>query len=327
MSRRGFMCLLSVLVLSAGLAIQAVGQDREEDPERPLPSTTEGEDLEEKPVVLLTGFGPFGSHRVNPSWVGAEGVDGRTIEGHKVVSVELPVDFREVWEQVPELLKKHKPAVVIHFGVFRNGPLRLERQARNSIGTLGDVVGYYPEDGRVVEDGPMMLETRLPEEALIKGMPEAGFDMVPSEDAGRYVCEFTFYTEIYFQEKLGQSASAGFVHVAPFNRPLSGEQLTEAMAKAVEIVLKQRAEDSASENENSENPSSQPAPSTAESDNQASTENPAENSNSAGEETGGSTSSAGLTGALRGEGENPSSRPSRPESRPARRPLGRRGPR
>lgn len=294
------------------LSFQARGQEDEPGVEPGATSNAEDE-AERQPVVLLTGFGPFGSHRRNPSWIGAKGVHGKTIEGHKVVSVELPVDFREVWQRVPELIKEHDPEVVIHFGVFRNGPLRFERQARNSIGTIDDVVGYHPEDGRVVEDGPMIYESRLPENELINQMPEAGFDMIASEDAGRYVCEFTFYTEIYFQEKLGKESSAGFIHVAPLNRPLSARKLKKAMAKAVEIVLKKRAANKAAAEvaEINPSPSSRPAIGTEEP-----TTNPSDTANSNSDsETSGNTSSSGLTGALRGDSQPAPSTPNNPERR------------
>ena len=318
MSFQRSLFFLAILSIGSMLSMQARGQEDH----RGAPRRNATNPPEQKPVVLLTGFGPFGSHTKNPSWVGAKGVHGKVIEGHKVVSVELPVDFRKVWQRVPELIKKHNPAVVIHFGVYWAGPLLFERQARNSIGTLNDIAGYHPEDGRVVEDGPMMYESRLPEAELIKQMPEAGFKIKPSEDAGRYVCEFTFYTEIYFQDKLSKSSSVGFIHVAPLNRPLSGKKLTKAIAKAVEIVLKKRAADKAAKTKADEDtPTSRPAGSenrTETGDTTASNSgsNPNGGASTAtenGEATPsgtGSTSSGGILGALRGR-----KRPRKPGSK------------
>lgn len=313
MSFKRSLIFLTILSVAAVLALQARGQEDEPRNDRSSSTQPSEDPASPQPVVLLTGFGPFGSHRTNPSWVGAKGVHGKVIEGHKVVSVELPVDYRKVWQRVPELIKEHDPAVVIHFGVFMNGPLRFERQARNSIGTLNDVAGYHPEDGRVVEDGPMMYESRLPEAELLKDMPEAGYEMVASEDAGRYVCEFTFFTEIYFQEKLGKSSSAGFIHVAPLNRPLSARKLKKAMRKAVEIILKKRAADKALEAVPDEVAPSH-SPTNAENDGaptEASTgsgaDSAAEN-NGSGANSGGSRSSGGIMGALRGRRERPGSR-------------------
>lgn len=258
-------------------------------------------ELPNQPRVLITGFGPFGSHSINPSWEGARGVDGRVIEGHKVVAVRLPVDFREVFSQLPDLIKTHDPAVVIHFGVFATGPLLLERQARNKIGTLNDISGYHPVDGRIVADGPMMYSTRLPEAELLQGMPAAGFEMRPSEDAGAYVCEFTFYSELYFQDQLEKSSSAGFIHVSRMNQPLNQEQLTAAMSEAISIILKKRAADK-SAREAAAEPEANPALASTNWESVSGNESPGLEASSAGLDSGVETSSASASHAALPEG-------------------------
>jgi pyroglutamyl-peptidase len=211
-----------------------------------------------KAKVLITGFGPFQNVRVNPSWAGAKQLSGEVIEDHEVVAVELPVDYRKIRDELPLLIKKHDPQVVIHFGVYWPGALRFEQRARNSISRIPDVSGYYPEDRRVTEDGPMIYRSRLPESDLLKEMPEAGFDMVSSDDAGRYVCEFTFYTELYNLDKLSKDADAGFIHVAPLGQPLNTKELGKAMTEIVRICLKKRAEKKAADQRNREESDSAP---------------------------------------------------------------------
>jgi pyroglutamyl-peptidase len=212
-----------------------------------------------KPSVLITGFGPFQNITVNPSWVGARQLDGEVIEGHEIVAVELPVDFRKVSAEIPLLIKKHNPQVVVHFGVYWPGDLRFEQRARNKIGRTRDVSGYYPEDRRVTKDGPMIYRSRLPESELMNDMPEAGYKMVSSDDAGRYVCEFTFYTQLYNQDKLGKDADAGFIHVAPLEQPLNSKQIGLAMREIIRICLKNRAKEKAETTPLAAEPSSRPA--------------------------------------------------------------------
>ena len=43
--------------------------------------------------VLLTGFVPFGDFSLNPSQQIAEALHGERIEGHRVESLVLPVEF------------------------------------------------------------------------------------------------------------------------------------------------------------------------------------------------------------------------------------------
>ncbi|HET7222786.1 MAG TPA: pyroglutamyl-peptidase I, partial [Rhodanobacteraceae bacterium] len=42
--------------------------------------------------MLLTGFAPFGGEAVNPSWQAVRALDGRMVEGHRIVTAELPCE-------------------------------------------------------------------------------------------------------------------------------------------------------------------------------------------------------------------------------------------
>src|ERR1051325_1201190 len=45
-----------------------------------------------RPVILLTGFEPFGKDRpANPSWEGIKELDGQTWNGYRLVCKQLPV--------------------------------------------------------------------------------------------------------------------------------------------------------------------------------------------------------------------------------------------
>lgn len=63
--------------------------------------------------VLVTGFGPFGDHKVNISWEVAKAVKDLNLEtiGVKIILHEIPVAYSTVSKEVPLLWKKHKPKV------------------------------------------------------------------------------------------------------------------------------------------------------------------------------------------------------------------------
>ncbi len=44
------------------------------------------------PIIVVTGFAPFGGERINPSWEVARNLDGDVIGGLQVKSVRLPVN-------------------------------------------------------------------------------------------------------------------------------------------------------------------------------------------------------------------------------------------
>jgi pyroglutamyl-peptidase len=203
----------------------------------------------EDPVVLLTGFKPWGTRTHNPSWEGVKLLEGEMIEGHLVRTTELAVDYREVDREVPKVLGSvPQPAAVIHFGVAGSPELRLERKAHNQAGWHRDDGGYAPVDNRVAEDGPMIYTSELPEQEILVGMKEAGHGIRTSDNAGSYLCEYTFYTGLYHREKLGQRSSAGFIHVPYFRTrkpPVNAETLAAGMRELVAIVLRKRKADAA----------------------------------------------------------------------------------
>lgn len=204
---------------------------------------------QEDPVVLLTGFKPWGTRTHNPSWEGVKLLEGEMIEGHLVRTTELAVDYREVDREVPKIVGSvPQPAAVIHFGVAGSPQLRLDRKAHNQAGWHRDDGGYAPVDGRVAEDGPMIYTSELPEQEILTGMEEAGHDIRTSDNAGSYLCEYTFYTGLYHREKLNQRSAAGFIHVPYFRTrepAVNGETLAAQMRELVAIVLRKRKADAA----------------------------------------------------------------------------------
>src|SRR5258708_25941845 len=67
-------------------------------------------------VILLTGFGPFGGERINPSWEVAERFEGKRIGGTVVKTLKLPVDCKRAARQVMETVERMRPAAVIGLG-------------------------------------------------------------------------------------------------------------------------------------------------------------------------------------------------------------------
>lgn len=67
-----------------------------------------------KPIVLVTGFGPFLNHPVNASWEAVKLMNKEEIEKkHNVelVLLEIPVTYENVDEFVPALWETHTPKV------------------------------------------------------------------------------------------------------------------------------------------------------------------------------------------------------------------------
>jgi len=167
-----------------------------------------------RPTVLLTGFDPFGGESVNPSWQAVQALDGRRIEGHRVVAVQLPTAFTASLETLSKALDEHAPRVVVAVGQAggRDG-MSLERVAINLIDArIPDNAGDQPVDVPVAVGGPAAYFTRLPIKAALQALTREGIAAHVSQTAGTYVCNHVFYGLMHaLRDK--PDIRAGFVHV------------------------------------------------------------------------------------------------------------------
>ncbi|KAI0204734.1 putative pyroglutamyl peptidase type I [Astrocystis sublimbata] len=216
-------------------------------------------------AVLVTGFGPFKEkYPVNPSWEIAAllpdylPADRAKDAAHRsarhlppVRIVKLPGAVRVSYEYTRDLVPRlwdndeteHKIDYAIHVGMA--GP-----QLVYQIERRGHRDGYYmPDvDGRLLED-----ETRHDEEGdkwIWHGAPHElctdfdiddvhrrwiqrspkNLDLRISEDAGRYLCDFIYYSSLAHLWKQGKPRKIVFLHV-----PLHSD--TESLQRGVELVL------------------------------------------------------------------------------------------
>ncbi|MEO7148885.1 MAG: pyroglutamyl-peptidase I [Rhodanobacteraceae bacterium] len=194
-------------------------------------------------TILLTGFTPFAGETINPSWQAARALDGKIIEGHRVVAVELPTTFDGTPALLRRALRSTNPRVAIATGLAggREG-ISLERVAINLIDArIPDNTGAQPVDAPVVRNGPAAYFSTLPIKAALRELQKAGISAHVSQTAGTYVCNQVFYTLMH-ATKRRKSLRAGFVHV-PYlpeqaaRHNAQGMPLDE-MIRALEIIVR-----------------------------------------------------------------------------------------
>ena len=164
--------------------------------------------------VLLTGFEPFDSAPINPSWEAVRRLDGVQLsEGVQIVARCLPCAFATAAETLLQLINELQPAMVIATGL---GPGRsdisIERVAINvNDARIPDNLGAQPIDTSVVEGGPAAYFSTLPIKGMVKAVREAGIAASVSQTAGTFVCNQVFYR---LQHALvGTGVRSGFIHV------------------------------------------------------------------------------------------------------------------
>jgi len=154
--------------------------------------------------ILVTGFEPWGKHRVNPSGELASEVGGHL----------LPVDFDDAARELKLLIRKHRPRAVVMLGLAAGRKrINLELVALNVEFERG-------RWRRIRKGGSLALMSRLPVERLLAGLRKARVPVTLSFHAGTYVCNRVFYEALS-----ATTVPCGFVHLPPFRAMSRPRQL------------------------------------------------------------------------------------------------------
>lgn len=157
--------------------------------------------------ILLTGFGPFGRFKRNPSWQAARLLDGKVVCGFEVASRMLPTSYARAPRLFLKALKEVRPAAVVCTGVYTGKLIRLEKVALNVLHSkTRDADGKKKFDKRILAGKPLAVETRLPLSKLLKKLGRRAY---LSHSAGTYLCNQIFYYCVTATRKI----PAGFIHV------------------------------------------------------------------------------------------------------------------
>ncbi|CAH0589921.1 unnamed protein product [Chrysodeixis includens] len=195
-----------------------------------------------KPIVLITGFGPFINHPVNASWEAVKIMNKDEIEKkHNVelVQIEIPVTYENVDEFVPALWETHTPKLMIHVGVSSRGKcLEIESQAHRKGYTRADYLDKCPANNTCTSEGAIRIHTKLDVERINKAFngdnpPDERFRTEVSRDAARYLCEYIYYTSLSID-----SARTLFVHV-PVMDIYSPQETARGLERILDLCMEQ----------------------------------------------------------------------------------------
>lgn len=168
--------------------------------------------------LLITGFEPFRTFTVNPSWHAAEAV----ARGRSDVRAErLPVDHRRARERLLEAIARHRPLDVLCMGLAAGDLFRLELLARKPA-ELADLAG------------PPVLHGRWPWRGAEAALRALGEPVRTSTDAGRYVCESTYWSLLHHAPSAGVRRAA-FLHVPALSGRFDQERISRAVVAMVGI--------------------------------------------------------------------------------------------
>lgn len=167
-----------------------------------------------EPIVLLTGFGPFGGDARNPSGEAVAALDGERIAGHRIVARVLPVGFGTARQALLGALRATRPALVLCTGLAASrDAISLERVAINvDDARIPDNAGRQPIDAPVVAGAPAAYFSTLPIKSMALALARAGIRAEVSQTAGTFVCNHVFYALMHALRRR-PGVRGGFVHV------------------------------------------------------------------------------------------------------------------
>lgn len=183
-------------------------------------------DAKSRPVILLTGFEPFGAGRPpNPSWEGIKSLDGRSWKEYRLVSKQMHCVWGAPAEQLQEWIAEYHPVAIFSFGQGRPGGFAVESQARKLRGQYPDNAGKLPPAPVITTDGPEQFKSTADCAELAKTLSAKGQVVQVSKNPGQYLCEEALYTLEYLKARDKIVASVLFCHVPPLNTQLGGKRV------------------------------------------------------------------------------------------------------
>uniref|UniRef100_A0A8C5LTC2 Pyroglutamyl-peptidase I n=1 Tax=Leptobrachium leishanense TaxID=445787 RepID=A0A8C5LTC2_9ANUR len=187
-------------------------------------------------AVVVTGFGPFGEHKVNASWIAVQELDKLGLgESIDLKIVQVPVEYLAVKRLIPELWATYSPLLIVHVGVSGMATsVTIEECGHNAGYIRTDNCNFCPGTHCCVEGGPECLHSDIDVKEVCKRASSELSDVqfTVSADAGRYLCDFIYYTSLY--QSNGKSL---FVHVPPVGRPYTATQLGQALQAILKVIL------------------------------------------------------------------------------------------
>lgn len=187
-----------------------------------------------RPVVLLTGFEPFGGAITNPSWLAVEKVKTRWKGEADLHIARLPTTFRDSGERLDALVSLLRPSVVIATGVAQGrATVTPEVIAINRIDArIPDNSGAQPQEAPVVAGAPDGLFSTLPVKSIVAAMRAAGVPSGLSYSAGSFVCNAAFYALMHALKAYDGAVVGGFIHV-----PATPELIGDADCPSMSVDL------------------------------------------------------------------------------------------
>jgi len=193
-------------------------------------------------TILITGFGRFPGAAVNPSGLMATRLVRRrrpAFAATRRIAHVFATRYDAVDRELPDLLKREKPDIVVMFGVAtRSHRVRVEERARNRIALFPDASGHRPAT-RTIAPHRDAQRNPLPVARLVAAARTARVAAAPSRNAGAYLCNYVYWRALEAAARPDGPGRVIFIHVPPVGLK---EQRKKLFKRPVKRLAKKRPE-------------------------------------------------------------------------------------
>jgi pyroglutamyl-peptidase len=182
-----------------------------------MPQERQPDRQPDRPLVLLTGFGPFPTVAANATSILVPRIaeaTRRAVPGIAVAAHILPTEWEASLCLLDELTSRLRPTIALHFGVSgRAAGFEIETRGRNRCSQSEDAAGRMPQDDCISPGGPEYLPATLPAAHIVGRLRQRGLPAQLSRDAGGYLCNALLYRSLEISRASGTPGRSGFVHL------------------------------------------------------------------------------------------------------------------
>jgi pyroglutamyl-peptidase len=195
-------------------------------------------------VILVTGFGAFPGAPHNPTAVLMRNLAAQERRlarmGIKLERRILPVVYGEIAPRLKALIAETAPDAILHFGLAGGRrAISIETRAVNHIGSSPDAAGKCAARSSILRGAAAVRRARVPVPSLNAALRRAWIASKPSNDAGDYVCNQTFYLSLAMAAETNRTV--GFVHV-PHMRASTLARVAMILIMALQPVLRRTSQ-------------------------------------------------------------------------------------
>jgi len=232
-------------------------------------------EMKKQTTVVITGFGPFGGVKENPSmllvaeliaqyekngfnmFLPQENKDAKydckLVFKFQVLEVSVQ-DCNDMYKKYP--VREDEEFIFVHIGVDAGGvKIKLEEMAYNNMSfRIPDERGYQPTESPIISNESMpldfSLQTAVPLNEVINqvnyNLQEKFSNMLPllvlSSDPGRFLCNYVYFCSMchgldIYQCNEVKPKKAVFIHVPPFSMMAMPTQLSVVLEAIRWIVF------------------------------------------------------------------------------------------